>query len=133
MYQLNENGVISLSDNAYIPADLGNRDYTDFIAWKASGNEPLPIPPKSEEQLRAEWKKERAAAVAAITVEVDGMLFQGDEISQTRMARSVSVMEDGETIRWVLVDNTPVLVTKAQLREALRLAGIRQSELWVQS
>lgn len=132
MYQLNENGVIRLSDNACIPADLGNRDYTDFIAWKAAGNEPLPIPPKSEGQLRAEWKAERAAAVAAITVEVDGMLFQGDETSQTRMARSVSVMEDGETIRWVLVDNTSAQVTKAQLIEALRLAGTEQARLWVQ-
>lgn len=134
MYQLTNTGtIIRLSDNAFIPADLGNRDYADFIAWKAKGNEPLPIPPKSEEQLRAEWKKERAAAVAAITVEVDGMLFQGDETSQTRIARSISVMGDNETIRWVLADNTPLLVTKAQLREALRLAGIRQSELWVQS
>lgn len=90
------------------------------------------IPAKTEEQLRAEWKQERAAAVAAITVEVDGMVFQGDETSQTRMSRSLSVMNDSETIRWVLADNTPVQVSKAQLVEALRLAGAEQAKLWVQ-
>lgn len=91
------------------------------------------IPAKTEEQLRAEWKQERAAAVAAITVEVDGMVFQGDETSQTRMSRSLSVMNDDETIRWVLADNTPAQVSKTQLIEALRLAGAEQARLWVQS
>ncbi|EWC40210.1 DUF4376 domain-containing protein, partial [Stutzerimonas stutzeri] len=81
---------------------------------------------------RQRWKDNRAAAVAAIKVEVDGMVFQGDETSQTRMARSLSVMKDDETIRWVLADNTPAQVTKAQLVEALRLAGAEQARLWVQ-
>ena len=77
------------------------------------------------------WKDQRAAAVEAIKVEVDGMVFQGDETSQTRMSRSLSVMNDTETIRWVLEDNTHAQVTKAQLVEALRLAGLEQARLWV--
>lgn len=77
------------------------------------------------------WKDQRAAAVAAITVEVDGMVFQGDETSQARMSRSLSVMNDTETIRWVLEDNTHAQATKAQLVEALRLAGLEQTRLWV--
>lgn len=82
---------------------------------------------------RNRWKDQRAAAVAAITVEVAGMVFQGDETSQTRMARSISVMGEGETILWVLADNTQVQVTKDQLVEALRLAGAEQARLWVQA
>lgn len=68
MYQLTENGVIRLSDNAYIPADLGNRDYTDFIAWKAAGNEPLPIPMPSAEETRRGFLSANNAAYNAATM-----------------------------------------------------------------
>ena len=83
-------------------------------------------------QNRETFKEARAAAVAQIIVDVDGLAFNGDETSQTRMARSVSVMGDEDTIIWVLADNSPALVTKGQLVAALRLAGQRQAELWVQ-
>lgn len=80
------------------------------------------------------WKGQRAAAVAAIKVTTSaGNTFDGDETSQTRMARSISVMGEGETILWVLADNNPVQVTKDQLSEALRLAGAEQARLWVQA
>lgn len=92
---------------------------------------------KFDEQTKAEldrevFKSERRDAVNAIKVEVDGKVFDGDERSQERMARALIGMNDEETILWVLADNTPVSVSKAQLREALRLAGQRQTELWVQ-
>lgn len=51
MYKLTENGVIRLSDNAFIPADLGNRDYTDYLSWVDEGNTPLPIPKPSRESV----------------------------------------------------------------------------------
>jgi len=86
---------------------------------------------QSAQAARDAWKAARAEAVRGIVVEVDGLRFDGDETSQTRMARSVSVMDPGETIPWVLSDNTPALVSRDQLREALRLAGKRQTELWV--
>ena len=45
MYQLTTStSIIRLSDGAFIPAAPGNRDYTDFLAWKAEGNTPLPAP-----------------------------------------------------------------------------------------
>jgi hypothetical protein len=44
-YQLTSStSIIRLSDNAFIPNDPGNRDYADFLAWKAEGNTPLPAP-----------------------------------------------------------------------------------------
>ena len=46
MYQLTSStSIIRLSDNAFIPAAPGNRDYADFLVWKAEGNTPLPAPP----------------------------------------------------------------------------------------
>jgi len=45
MYQLTTgDSILRLSDNAFIPQAPGNRDYADFLAWKAEGNTPLPAP-----------------------------------------------------------------------------------------
>lgn len=81
-------------------------------------------------------KAERASAVASITVEVDGMVFDGDEKAQERMARTVTAatatgasMDD--TTTWVLNDNTVAQVTVRQLATALRKAGEAQTALWV--
>lgn len=93
------------------------------------------LPVKTEEELLAErreaFKRDRAEAVAAIVVEVDGLLFDGDEVAQTRMARAAVVMLDGETTTWVQANNDPAEVTKAQLIQAVRLAGAEQTRLWI--
>lgn len=84
-----------------------------------------------DEQARAIWIAERTALVEEIKVTVDGMVFDGDETSQTRMARAViASASDAETTTWVLADNTPALVTASQLRQALKLAGTGQTTLW---
>lgn len=76
-------------------------------------------------------KVERATAVASITVEVDGMIFDGDEKAQERMARAVTLADSPEeTTEWVLHDNTVAMVTAEQLRKACKLAGKTQTILW---
>jgi hypothetical protein len=75
-------------------------------------------------------KAEREEFVSKIVVEVDGMMFDGDEVSQDRMARSIIALDLGEKVQWVLADNTIKLVTRAQLREALRKAGTAQTAIW---
>lgn len=90
--------------------------------------------PTSEElakQALAQAKATRAAAVASITVEVDGMIFDGDEVAQERMARAVLMAESyEEQTAWVLADNTVAMVTADQLRRACRAAGQAQTRLW---
>ena len=92
----------------------------------------LPEPTEEElaEQALVQAKAERAQAVEALTVEVEGMVFDADEQSQARMSVAASSMTDDETNIWVLHDNTVVRVTKAQLLEACRLARIAQSAVW---
>lgn len=87
---------------------------------------------KAVQDAREDFKRDRAAAVESIVVEVDGLLFDGDEVAQTRMTRAALVMHDGETTTWVQANNIPTEVTKAQLIEAVRLAGAEQTRLWVQ-
>ncbi len=36
--------VQRMRDQAFIPFDPANRDYQEFLAWQAEGNEPDPAP-----------------------------------------------------------------------------------------
>ena len=44
MYKLTKenNGVIRLSDNAFIPFDPANTDFVEYQKWLSEGNQPLP-------------------------------------------------------------------------------------------
>lgn len=42
MYQISHQAIRRLSDGAWIPMDLANSDYKDYLAWLAEGNQPLP-------------------------------------------------------------------------------------------
>ena len=108
--------------------DMG--DYYEVVAI------PKPTPEEIAATELAQAKAERAEAVASITVEVDGMVFDGDEKAQERMARTVTAalatgasMDD--TTTWVLHDNTVAQVTVRQLATALRMAGEAQTALWI--
>ena len=91
---------------------------------------PEPTQEELEAQALAQAKQERAEEVEALTVEVDGMVFDADETSQARMSVAASSMTDDETNVWVLHDNTIVEVTKKQLLLACRLARLAQSAIW---
>ncbi len=91
---------------------------------------------KSDEQvsqvllLRA--KQARAAAIDSLTVtSASGNVFDADEVSQNRLARAISVLEDSETLPWVLADNSVIAASKTELVEVLRLAGAAMALEWV--
>ena len=83
------------------------------------------------QELRRIDKMRRQSLVDEITVRIDGMLFQCDELSQGRMLRRAETMEVDETADWVLADNTVVQVTSAQLRAAAREAVDEMGRIWV--
>ncbi len=89
---------------------------------------------RAAQQAQAEyeaWKVERQGRVDAIVVEVDGMVFDGDELSQNRMARAVAAADlMTETTEWTLADNTVATVSVQTLKTACRLAGEAQTAIW---
>lgn len=96
-------------------------------AWYLKGHAPA-IP---ADVALAKAKEARTEAVSKITVEVDGMVFDGNEKAQSRIATKVEAMQDGGTTKWVLADKSVATVTRAQLQKALTLASEKQTELWV--
>ena len=124
--------------------------YAEAAAWCNANNamiedkgdyyEVVAVPaPTTEELAKAEMqrlKRERAEAVSKLIVEVDGLKFDADEESQSRMSRtitaalSLNVDLAKEKRTWVLADNTIAEVSIKQLSEALRLAGDAQTKLW---
>ena len=118
-----------------------NRRGACYIVRIAGGFQIVAAPePTEEEKVAAELaqaKAERTEAVSRITVEVDGMVFDGDEPAQGRIGRTVAaalalgVDINTEKRTWVLADNTIAQPTIAQLTEALRLAGDKMTELWI--
>ena len=86
-----------------------------------------------DSEARELWKEERTKRVTEIKVTTAaGNEFDGDEISQTRMSRAISVMSSTDTTTWILANNNPISATKAELKEALKLAGEEQTFIWIQ-
>lgn len=104
-------------------------------AYKAVSGQWVLDEDKAAEVAMSEAKTDRAEAVSRITVEVDGMVFDGDEKAQDRMTRAITMFTSSglppdTTTEWVLADNTVANVTVNQLAKALLLAGQKQTELW---
>ena len=111
-------------------------------------NKPNPTSEEIAEKEISDAKAERAEAVSKIVVEVDGMLFDGDEKAQERMNRAtvtaremndLAVKSGTETdslayldyeTTWILADNTVKTVKINQLARAKKLAGDMQTSLW---
>ena len=78
-----------------------------------------------------EKKELRTLLVANIEVEYNGIVYQGDEISQDRMSRAINGLpDDTTTISWKAKDNSSKELTRLDLKEILFLAGQEQTRIW---
>ena len=128
-------GVVKCDSEYWLVVSDGTPD-----AVEVADDSPLELIPDpldaqaAQAALTQQAKAARLDAVARIKVTTaSGKVFDGDEVSQTRMARAVVALQAAglpETT-WVLADNTPATVTLAELAEALALAGAEQTRLWV--
>jgi hypothetical protein len=94
--------------------------------------EPVRIADVINTYARTVFKAERAAKVENLKVTVDGMVFDADETSHTRMVAAIASMEKDETQLWVLADNSVKFPTKEQLIQAAKLARTAQTAVWTQ-
>lgn len=85
---------------------------------------------------REVFKEKRQENVERIRVTIsNGREFDGDETSQNRMARALTLLNKktpDTTTLWILANNEVVQVTSEELYEALELAGLEQTKLWPQ-
>ena len=112
---------------------LVSQSNPEYVAWRAKGGTPTPYVP-TVGAVREAAKGARAESVAAIKVTTAaGNTFDGDEVSQGRMARAIIGLSTGlaPSVTWVLADNTTIQATAAELTEALVLAGQAQAAVWV--
>lgn len=80
---------------------------------------------------RANRKLEREELLQeSIITTTSGNVFDADEDSQNRLMRAVLSTEDGETVNWVLADNSEVVVDRDELKEAMTKAMKRQMSMW---
>ena len=129
-----EGDTIVTDHGNYIGAEFSaiptTTDVTGYTYIDGAFDAPaVPAPPS-----RDELKARRQAKVEAIKVTTQsGKTFDGDEISQDRMARGILGLQaaGAESVTWVLADNTPIQVTATELGEALALAGAAQAAVWV--
>ncbi len=86
----------------------------------------------SDTYSRTLFKADRTTKVANLTVEEDGLVFDGDEDSQNRIVRAITVLVGEEEMPWTLANNEVVMVNQTTLRKVLVKAGYAQSAIWQQ-
>lgn len=124
---------ISNETHAFLMAEqgAGKRIVGDDNGFPVVQEPPAP----TADQLRKIAKRGRAELVDAIQVTTQaGHTFDGDETSQSRMARAIVALAaagPSATVNWVLADNTVIDATAVELTEALALAGAAQAAIWV--
>lgn len=75
------------------------------------------------------FKKVKAILVSNITISHNGVEYQGDEESQSRMSRAINGLPENVTIEWKAKDNSKQILTKYDLKEILYLAGQEQTRI----
>lgn len=128
-----------VNNKIHVPNSPSNMDYWDIQEWINNGGivEPEFTPEESAEKQYQEeltsWKQQRQVAVDNIEVTYNNVVYQGDEVSQTRMSRAIAALpDDVTTIDWVAKDNSVRQLNKGDLQAILVDAGIQQSAIWNQ-
>lgn len=86
---------------------------------------------QKQEQESTDAKAARISAINDLVVVVDGKEFQADEVSQQRILRQITIMQENDIIKWKLKDNSIVDVSKSTLVNVLSQAVLAVSKIMV--
>lgn len=124
------------------PFFAGFDQQTHRLDWSVVPPVLVEIPAEEIAQLnaeiaRAQFKQSRAILVDAITVEVNGNLFDGNEVAQARMLSAIAAAQNlgsASVPLWVLADNQPVYDLPVEdLKQAHALAVVAMASVWLPS
>ncbi len=76
------------------------------------------------------WKASREARVQNLEVAHNGVIYQADETSRSRMVCCIVSMDNITTQDWTAKDNTVHSLAKSDLIRIVKVGNIRQTEIW---
>lgn len=113
----------------YVEFNIDNYNPLDF-KYLVVDNLVVELKRDDSGYIKQREKEYRNNLVSSIEIVYDGIIYQGDEVSQGRMSRVISSMLDTDTIMWKAKNNSKVKLTKIDLTKILRLATIEQTKVW---
>ena len=122
---------IELYQSLYIEHSEDSFEFDSNYTYKVEDGVVVKTERTDEDYLKQASKSNRTTLVENIEVEYNGVVYQGDEISQDRMSRAInSLPDDVVTILWKSKDNSNQELTRLDLKEILFLAGQEQTRIW---
>ena len=122
---------IELYQSEYIEYSEDNFEFDSNYTYKVENGGVVKTERTDEIYLKQVSKTNRTTLVENIEVEYNGVVYQGDEISQDRMSRAINGLpDDVTTISWKAKDNSSQELTRLDLKEILFLAGQEQTRIW---
>ena len=119
------NGYVLLDIENPILNHIENEDGTLSVNFRDLTDEDF------REYTSINYKAIRQEAVDNIEVTYNGVIYQGDEDSQSRMSRAINGLPDNTTtIKWKAKDNSSHELNKEDLKQILFLAGQEQTRIW---
>jgi hypothetical protein len=84
-----DNMIIRLPDMAWIPADVSNADYVEYLAWKSEGHDPLPADP---DPVLSKYSHEVISILGTIaivlSIDIDEVLKIYDDVARAASEHS---------------------------------------------
>ncbi len=120
---LTSNGYIVLDIEDPILTSTTNEYGTIDVVFRELNQEDY------KEYDRINYKSIRDELVKNIVVVHNGIEYQGDEDSQSRMSRAINGLQENGTIEWKAKDNSKQILSILDLKEILYLAGQEQTRI----
>ncbi|MBX9754638.1 MAG: phage tail assembly chaperone [Pseudomonadaceae bacterium] len=88
MYKItNGNTILRLADNAYIPPDIANSDYGQYLVWLSNGNTPAPVDTPSAETLASIERQWRDTELDKADIQLNKLQDGGGTGAETEWRR----------------------------------------------